>query len=69
MSEKTLGDNPEIKKYRNVIIKLGKIEFLINPIFFSIFIGVLLFIIGVSPLILSHLIKIILMNPLALLMI
>jgi len=28
-------DNPELKKYRNVIIKFAKLEFLINPIFFS----------------------------------
>ena len=45
-------ENPELKKYRNVIIKLGNIEFLINPIIFSIFIGALLLIIGLSPILL-----------------
>src|SRR3989338_1792699 len=45
-------ENPELKKYRNVIIKLGNIEFLINPLVFSIFIGALLLIIGLSPVLL-----------------
>jgi hypothetical protein len=44
-------DNPELKKYKNVIIKLGKLEFLINPLVFSVFIGVLMLILGLSPLI------------------
>jgi hypothetical protein len=48
-------ENPELKKYRNVIIKLGKIEFLINPIFFSMFIGAILLLIGLSPIILHAL--------------
>ena len=47
-------ENPELKKYKNVIIQLGKVEFLINPIFFSILIGVLLFILGISPIILNN---------------
>jgi len=45
-------ENPELKKYKNVIIRLGKFELLINPIFFSIFIGALLFIFGISPILL-----------------
>ena len=45
-------ENPELKKYKNVIIKLGNVEFLINPIIFSIFIGALLLIIGLSPVLL-----------------
>jgi len=44
-------ENPELKKYKNIIIRFGKFEFLINPIFFSIFIGSILFILGISPLI------------------
>ena len=48
-------ENPEIKKYRNVILKFGSVEFLINPIFFSIFIGVIFFILGVSPVALNSL--------------
>ncbi len=47
-------ENPELKKYKNVIIKIGKFEFLINPIFFSIFIGALLFLFGLSPIILHN---------------
>jgi hypothetical protein len=46
-------ENPELKKYKNVIMKFGKVELLINPIFFSIFLGVLLFILGLSPVILN----------------
>tara|TARA_Y100000310_G_scaffold344685_2_gene458803 strand:+ start:1785 stop:3950 length:2166 start_codon:yes stop_codon:yes gene_type:complete len=45
-------ENPELKKYKNVILKFGSIEFLINPIFFSLFIGVLFFILGISPVLL-----------------
>ena len=45
-------DNPELKKYRNVIIKIGKFEFLINPIYFSIIIGLLFLFLGVSPILL-----------------
>ncbi|MCH8329226.1 MAG: hypothetical protein IIB81_02435 [Nanoarchaeota archaeon] len=48
-------ENPELKKYKNVIIKFGKFEFLINPIFFSIIIGALLLLLGLSPLILHAL--------------
>ncbi|MBI2658485.1 hypothetical protein HYX05_00065 [Candidatus Woesearchaeota archaeon] len=44
-------ENPELKKYRNVLIKIGKQEFQITPIIFSVFIGVVLFLIGLSPLI------------------
>ena len=45
-------ENPELKKYKNVIIRFGKFEFLINPIFFSILIGALLFLLGMGPIIL-----------------
>lgn len=45
-------ENPELKKYKNVIVRFGKVKFLINPIFFSIFIGAILFILGLSPIIL-----------------
>src|SRR3989339_645355 len=44
-------ENPELKKYRNVLIKIGKQEFQITPVIFSVFIGVVLFLIGLSPLI------------------
>ncbi len=48
-------ENPELKKYKNVIIQFGKVEFLVNPIFFSIIIGSLLLLLGLSPLILHSL--------------
>jgi len=41
--------NPELKKYKNIILKIGSLELRINPLFLSIFIGVTLFIIGLSP--------------------
>ena len=45
-------ENPELKKYKNVIIKLGKYELLINPIYFSIIIGLLFLFLGFSPILL-----------------
>jgi len=45
-------ENPELKKYKNIIIRLGKTEIKINPFFLSIFIFGLLFIVGLSPIIL-----------------
>jgi len=43
--------NPELKKYKNVIIKLGKKEFAIPPLYFSLAIGIVLIIIAISPMI------------------
>ncbi len=43
--------NPELKKYKNIILKIGSLELRINPLFLSIFIGVTLFIIGLTPVI------------------
>lgn len=45
-------DNPEFRKYRYIIIKLGKQELRLNPMYFSILIFTVLFIIGTSPIIL-----------------
>ncbi|MBI2651299.1 hypothetical protein HYX01_02415 [Candidatus Woesearchaeota archaeon] len=47
-------ENPEIKKYKNVIVKIGNFELMINPLVLSIFVGILLFIIGISPIILHN---------------
>ncbi|MFH1682939.1 MAG: hypothetical protein ABIA37_04025 [Candidatus Woesearchaeota archaeon] len=48
--------NPELKKHRNVLIPLGKkVEIKINPLFFSVAIFAVLFIIGFSPLIIHAL--------------
>ena len=44
--------NPELMKYKNIIIKIGNSELRINPLFLSISIGVILFIIGLLPVIL-----------------
>ena len=43
-------ENPELKKYRNILVKFGKKEIQIDPLFISIFLGVALFLIGLSPL-------------------
>ncbi len=43
-------ENPELKKYRNVVVKVGKSETLINPLVISIIIVCVLLFIGLSPL-------------------
>jgi len=45
-----ISEDPHIKKYKNVILRLGKSELKINPLIFSIIIGAVLFLIGISPL-------------------
>lgn len=48
--------NPGLKKYRNVLIPLGKkLEIKINPLFFSAAVFAVLFLIGFSPLIIHAL--------------
>lgn len=48
--------NPELKKYKNVLIPLGRgWEIRINPLFFSVMIFIVLFLIGFSPLIIHAL--------------
>ena len=44
-------ENPELKKYRNILIKIGDKEIQITPLIISVFIGVVLFLLGLSPLI------------------
>ena len=44
-------ENPELKKYKNILIKIGKQELQVTPLIISIFVGVILFLIGLSPLI------------------
>ena len=44
-------ENPSLKKYKNIIINIGNSEIRINPLFLCIFVGALLFIIGISPII------------------
>lgn len=45
-------ENPELKKYRNTVVRIGNIEFSVNPILFSIIVGAILLIVGISPIIL-----------------
>ena len=49
-------ENPELKKYRNILINIGKFELKISPFLVSVLIGSALFLIGMSPIIL-HLIS------------
>ncbi len=49
--------NPELKKYKNILIKVGNQELKINPVFVSIFVGMVLLMLGLSPVILHA------MNP------
>src|SRR3989344_3553105 len=44
-------DNPGLKKYRNILIKIGKNEVQITPLVISISIAVVFLLIGLSPLI------------------
>lgn len=48
-------ENPSLKKYQNIIIPLGKVEIAVNPLFLSLGIGLVLAMIGLSPLILHAL--------------
>ncbi len=48
-------DNPGLKKYKSVIVNLSGIEIKINPIFISIFVFIIILMIGLSPLIMHFL--------------
>ncbi|MEK6920989.1 MAG: hypothetical protein AABX82_03845, partial [Nanoarchaeota archaeon] len=48
-------ENPELKKYRNILIKIGKDEVQITPLIISIFLGFLFVLIGLSPLLMHAL--------------
>ncbi|MCK4589780.1 MAG: hypothetical protein KAT77_05005 [Nanoarchaeota archaeon] len=48
-------ENPELKKYKKILIKLGKKEIGINPIFISVLVFVVLLFIGLSPLVMHFL--------------
>lgn len=48
-------ENPEMKKFRNIIINFGKKEYTIPPFHVAMIVGIFLFIIGISPLIMHTL--------------
>lgn len=48
-------DHPELRKYKNILIKLGKTEISVQPLWMAISVGVILFIIGMSPMIMHYL--------------
>jgi len=47
--------NPELKKYKNILIRIGKTELKIQPIFICVLIGAVLCLVALSPLILHWL--------------
>ena len=48
-------ENPELKKYKNIIWEIGNKEIQINPVFFSVGVGVILLLIGLLPVIMHQL--------------
>ncbi|MFH0978142.1 MAG: hypothetical protein V1837_02450 [Candidatus Woesearchaeota archaeon] len=48
-------ENPELKKYRNIVVNFFGAEIQINPLPVSVFIGAVLFFIGISPLVIHFL--------------
>ena len=48
-------ENPELKKYKNIIIKFGKNELQFSPLVICVTLGILLFLIGISPLVMYYL--------------
>ena len=45
--------NPGLKKYRNVLFKIGKKEVSVNPLIFAIVLGLIFLLIGLSPLLIN----------------
>lgn len=43
--------NPNLKKYKNIVVKVGGGEILISPMIVSLLVGVILILVGLSPLI------------------
>lgn len=51
--ETDLSDVPGVKKHKNVIIKLGKSDLSINPLYPAVILAIVLLLIGLSPVILA----------------
>jgi len=47
--------NPKMKKYRNVLFKVGNSELSMNPFYFSFAVFAIMFLIGISPILLHYL--------------
>lgn len=48
-------EHPELKKYKNVLFKIGKEEVGFNPLNIAVFVGVVFLLIGLSPIIVHYL--------------
>src|SRR3989344_3191885 len=44
--------NPELKKFKNVIFKVGNAEFSLHPVFIAVFVGIVMLFLALSPIIL-----------------
>ena len=42
--------NPELKKYKDILINVGKSQIQLNPFWFAAFVGIILFLIAITPL-------------------
>jgi len=50
-----ISENPELRKYRNILINIGKLEIKLSPLYAAIITGVVLFLIGFSPVLIHYL--------------
>ena len=48
-------ENPELKKYKNILIRVGNVELKLNPIVFSMTLGFLFIFLGLTPILLHAL--------------
>ncbi len=48
-------ENPQLKKYRNILFRIGRLEVKIHPAWVAVFVFIVLFLLGISPLILHSL--------------
>lgn len=48
-------DNPEMRKFKNIVIRFGKQDLLIPPLYLALIVGITLFTIGISPIIIHNL--------------
>ena len=48
-------ENPELKKYKNLIINIGNTQIRISPLMLSLFVGSILLFVGLSPIIIHNL--------------
>lgn len=50
--ETDISEEPSLRKYGNILVNAGKTEIQINPVWFTFFVGIIILLIGLSPIIL-----------------